>query len=136
VGNYPITAAVGTLSAANYSFNFVNGTLTVVTPPTASLTNTSALTGSHAGGYTLTINVKNTGTTTVSNLTLTGATLGSTPGTPLPQTWGTLAPGATATFTVAVPGSVGADGAKVAEAYSGSFAGGNFATSLRSVTLP
>jgi hypothetical protein len=29
VGNYTITAAVGTLSATNYSFNFVNGTLTI-----------------------------------------------------------------------------------------------------------
>jgi len=29
VSSYPITAAAGTLGAANYSFNFVNGTLTV-----------------------------------------------------------------------------------------------------------
>lgn len=29
VGTYPITAALGTLSAANYSFTFVSGTLTV-----------------------------------------------------------------------------------------------------------
>jgi RHS repeat-associated protein len=30
-GSYPITSAAGTLSAANYSFTFVNGTLTVTT---------------------------------------------------------------------------------------------------------
>src|SRR6185369_10221103 len=35
VGTYPITAALGTLSAANYSFIFVNGVLTV-TPAGAS----------------------------------------------------------------------------------------------------
>src|SRR4030095_2846726 len=35
VGTYPITAALGTLSAANYSFSFVNGVLTV-TPASAS----------------------------------------------------------------------------------------------------
>ena len=29
LGKYPITAAVGGLAAANYSFGFVNGTLTV-----------------------------------------------------------------------------------------------------------
>ncbi|PYS44775.1 MAG: hypothetical protein DMG13_33320, partial [Acidobacteria bacterium] len=29
VGTYPITAALGTLSSANYSFTFVNGTLTI-----------------------------------------------------------------------------------------------------------
>ncbi len=34
VGAYPITAALGSLSAANYTFNFVSGTLTVtLTPP-------------------------------------------------------------------------------------------------------
>jgi hypothetical protein len=36
VGSYAITVAQGTLSAANYSFAFVNGTLTV-TPPTGNL---------------------------------------------------------------------------------------------------
>src|SRR6202041_2665680 len=29
LGTYPITAALGTLSAANYTFTFVNGTLTI-----------------------------------------------------------------------------------------------------------
>ena len=29
VGSYPITCTIGTLSAANYSFTFVNGTLTI-----------------------------------------------------------------------------------------------------------
>ena len=33
VGNYPITAGLGNLSAANYSFSFVNGTLTVNPAP-------------------------------------------------------------------------------------------------------
>ena len=33
VGTYTITAAVGTLSAANYSFTFVNGSLTVTAAP-------------------------------------------------------------------------------------------------------
>jgi len=36
VGTYTITAAMGTLSATNYSFSFVNGTLTVVAYPTVS----------------------------------------------------------------------------------------------------
>ena len=37
VGPYPITAALGTLTAANYSFTFVNGTLTI-TQATPTLT--------------------------------------------------------------------------------------------------
>ena len=32
-GPYTITAAVGTLSSANYAFTFVNGTLTITAPP-------------------------------------------------------------------------------------------------------
>ena len=32
VGTYPVTAAIGTLAAANYSFNFVNGSVTIGLP--------------------------------------------------------------------------------------------------------
>ena len=35
VGSYPIIAALGTLSAANYSFTFVPGTLTITLTPTS-----------------------------------------------------------------------------------------------------
>jgi hypothetical protein len=41
VGSYPITAALGSLSAANYTFTFVNGTLTV-TPATLTVTANNA----------------------------------------------------------------------------------------------
>ncbi|MGC2112654.1 MAG: MBG domain-containing protein, partial [Candidatus Korobacteraceae bacterium] len=50
VGTYPIIAARGTLSAQNYTFTFVNGTLTV-TPAVAQITSppkNSTLTGSSA----------------------------------------------------------------------------------------
>jgi hypothetical protein len=135
-GLYPITAAVGTLSAANYTFTFVSGTLSVVTAPSVSLTTTTSVSGTHSAGYTLTITVKNTSTATASNVALSAAMLGTISGTPLPQTWGTLAGGATATFTVTFPGSGGLDGAGVAEKYSGTYSGGTFSSSLRSVTLP
>ena len=135
-GTYPITAAAGTLAASNYSFAFVNGTLSVVASPSVSLTSSTTLTGSAATGYTLTITLKNPGANPVSNVVLTSATLGTTSGTPLPQSAGTLAAGGTAVFTVHFAGSTGADGAGVAEKFSGSYTGGTFATSLRSVTLP
>ena len=51
-GNYPINAAQGTLMAANYSFAFVNGTLTV-TPVTAVIT--TPVKGSQFGSSTVTI---------------------------------------------------------------------------------
>ncbi len=51
-GNYPINAAQGTLMAANYSFAFVNGTLTV-TPVTAVIT--TPVKGSQFGSSSVTI---------------------------------------------------------------------------------
>jgi len=47
VGTYPIDAAAGTLFAANYTFTFVNGTLTVMPPPPAGI---SVVSGSGQAG--------------------------------------------------------------------------------------
>jgi hypothetical protein len=110
--------------------------ITVVQPPTITLISAGAVTGSNSGGFTLTITVNNTGNATAPNLTLTGATLGTTSGAILPQVWGDLAAGGTATFTVTFPGSIGADGAHLAEKLAGSYTGGTFGASMRSVTLP
>jgi sugar lactone lactonase YvrE len=44
VSTYPIAAAVGTLTAANYSFAFVNGTLTITRANTTSVVTTNAAT--------------------------------------------------------------------------------------------
>jgi hypothetical protein len=135
-GTYPITAALGSITDTDYEYSFVNGTLSVVAAPSVSLTTTASVSGSHSTGYTMTIAVKNTGATPASNVVLSAATLGTASGTPLPQTWGTIAPGGTATFTVDFPGSVGLDGAGVAEKCAGTLSGGTFSASIRSVTLP
>jgi fibronectin type 3 domain-containing protein len=135
-GTYPIVAALGTLSSPNYTFSFVNGTLSIVQSPTVIITTTAVIGGSHTGGYTATITVKNTGTGTASNVTLTAATLGSATGTPLPQGPVNVAPGASTVFLVSYPGSVGLDNSAVSEKYSGTYTGGSFAASVRSVTLP
>jgi hypothetical protein len=137
-GTYPITAAVGTLTAANYTFVFVNGTLSVVASPTVILTTTATLTGSASTGYTATITVTNSGTGAASNVTLTSATLGTVAGSPLPQTLpsATIAAGKSGVFTVSFSGSAGQDGAGVAEKYAGTYTGGSFSASVRSVTLP
>ena len=52
-GNYTITAALGTLSAQNYSVSFVNGTLTVLPAPTFTLTGPSS--GAFTPGQSITI---------------------------------------------------------------------------------
>ena len=135
-GTYPITFSAKALTAHNYTFSYVNGTLSVVQAPAGSLTASSSVSGSASAGYTVTITIKNTGNGPASNVTLATATLGSASGTPLPQSLGTIAAGASGTFTVHFPGSVGADGAAVAEKYTGTYTGGTFTGSVRAVTLP
>ena len=134
-GNCSITAAQP--GNTNYlAATPVTQTFAVVSAPSVTLSATAAVSGSHSAGYTLTVTVKNTGSGTASNVVLTAATLGTTSGTPLPQTWGTIAAGGTGTFTVSFPGSVGLDGAGVAEKFSGTYTGGSFSASIRSITLP
>jgi hypothetical protein len=48
-GTYPIVAALGTLASANYSFSFVNGTLTVTF--TSSVPTSSACNGAYNGTF-------------------------------------------------------------------------------------
>ena len=89
-----------------------------------------------ASGYQATVTVTNSGTGTAQAVTLTGATLGSVSGTPLPQTFGNVAPnGGIATFTVNFPVSAGASGTASVERLTGTYTGGTFGGSLR-VTLP
>src|SRR5208337_230919 len=86
-GTYPIVAALGTLASANYTFSFVNGTLTVTF--TASVPTSSACNGAYNGTFNGNLTVasgKNcvfvgggaTGNVTVSggNFALSGATVG------------------------------------------------------------
>jgi hypothetical protein len=135
-GTYPITVTQGTLSAANYTFSFVNGTLSIVAAPTVVITTSALLSGSSGSGYTATITVKNSGTGSASNVVLSTAALGASTGSPLPQSAASIAAGGSTTFLVSFPGSAGLDGAGVAEKYSGTYTGGSFSASVRSVTLP
>jgi hypothetical protein len=135
-GTYPITFSTKALTAANYTFTYVSGSLSVVQASTVSLTASSTVRGSASAGYQVIITIKNIGNSPASNVTLVTATLGSASGSPLPQSVGTIAAGASGTFTVNFPGSVGADGAAVAEKYTGTYTGGTFTGSVRAVTLP
>jgi len=47
-GSYPITVAMGSLSAANYSFSFVEGTLTIAPPGSITMSTVARLENSHA----------------------------------------------------------------------------------------
>jgi polygalacturonase len=134
-GVYPITVTQATLSSPNYTFAFDNGILSVVAPPSAVISTSATLTAI-TGGYQAIIKVTNSGTGDATNLSLNTATLGSAAGSTLPQSIGTLAAGTSTTFTVTFPSSAGAPGSGVSEKYSGTYTGGSFAASVRSVILP
>jgi hypothetical protein len=134
-GTYPISFSTESLTAASYTFNYVNGTLTVSAAPTVVLTTTAKL-AKVLGGYQATITVLNSGTGPAANVQLNTATLGAASGTPIPQNLGTLAAaGGSATVTVSFPASAGNPGATVVEKYAGTYTGGSFSSSLR-VVLP
>ena len=70
-GTYPITAAIGTLAAPNYTFAFANGTLTISQATTtttitnaAALGNATSLGQSYAVNWTVTPNAPGAGTPT------------------------------------------------------------------------
>ena len=101
-GVYPISFSSEALTAANYTFSYFNGSLSIVQAPTVVISATSTLSGSHTGGYTLTITLTNIGTGAASNVVLSTATLGSVSGTPLPQSVPSIAAGGSAIFTVKI----------------------------------
>jgi hypothetical protein len=125
------------ITAANaYKYNTIataSVPISVVQPPTITLTTTAVLSGNATSGYTATVTVTNTGASAASNVMLTSATLGSATGAVIPQNLGTIAPNGSATITVSFPGSAGANGASAAERYAGTYTGGTFAASIRAV---
>jgi hypothetical protein len=81
-----------------------------------------------------TYQVQNTGTLPANNVMLTTAVLGATNGTPLPQSLGTIAPGATsASMTVDFTNST--PGASSTLKLGGTYTGGTFSSTKR-VTVP
>jgi subtilisin-like proprotein convertase family protein len=114
-------------------------TLTPFVPTCAStcggvdLVATSTLTRTDGTTVNASITIRNIGTTTATNVMLNTARLGSTNGTPLPQSLGSLAPGASVTTAVNFNNST--PGSASILALGGTFTGGTF-SSTRRVTIP
>ncbi|MGB8438161.1 MAG: FG-GAP-like repeat-containing protein [Candidatus Acidiferrales bacterium] len=92
--------------------------------------------------YQVTVTVANTGNVTASNVSINGAALGGVAVSSYVggATITNLAPGASASFVINFPLSVGAAGSKPAFSVKGTYSGdglsGNWSTSLRALTLP
>ena len=94
---------------------------------------TSSLTRPSSGTVQANVTVQNIGSVTANNVMLTTATLAATSGTPLPQSLGSLAPGASVSTTVNFANST--PGASSSLTVGGTYTGGTFSTTKR-VTIP
>jgi hypothetical protein len=134
-GLYPIYDSLGTLSAANYTFSFVSGTLSVVAPSVVQLVVTTSVV-KQPGGFQATITVTNNGAGAADNVQLMTAMLGTTPGSPVPSSLGTITGGgSSAKAIITFPATAGTSGSTVVAKYSGTYNGGSFSSSFR-VVLP
>jgi hypothetical protein len=109
----------------SYSCTVPCGGANVVVTSTLSRMNGTTVVGN--------ITLQNIGAVTANNVTLTTAKLGATNGTPLPQSAGNLAPGATFNTTVNFTNST--PGASSTLVVGGTYTGGSFSTTKR-VTIP
>ncbi|MFN2511372.1 MAG: choice-of-anchor Q domain-containing protein [Pyrinomonadaceae bacterium] len=134
VSGQTITATLqlqdGSSNLGTVSFNF-----TVGPTPCAfvRLVVTSAPSRADASTVVGAITVQNIGSLPANDVTLTTAKLGTTNGTPLPQSLGTLAPGASASVSVNFNNST--PGISSVLAVGGTYSGGTFSSSKR-VTIP
>jgi hypothetical protein len=110
---------------ASFAIPPVQGTVQLVTTAMLALQND--------GSYQATVTLKNNGTGTAQNVTLTTATLGNAAGSPVTATVGDVQPGASATLVANFPASAGASGTAVVERYTGTYTGGTFGGSIRAV---
>jgi len=93
----------------------------------------STLTRTDPSNVQASVTVQNAGSATANNVMLTTARLGATNGTPLPQSLGNLAPGASVNTTVNFVNS--SPGSSSTLTLGGTFDGGSYSTTKR-VTVP
>jgi DNA/RNA endonuclease G (NUC1) len=116
-----------------YSFQLGGGGPCTATCGGANVVVTTTLARQNSTTVVASISIQNIGSVAANNVVLNNAKLGATNGTPLPQSAGNLAPGATfnttANFTNSTPG------ASSNLVVGGTYTGGSFSTTKR-VTIP
>jgi hypothetical protein len=118
-------AAPSTSGVSPVYFNISAGTI--------QLTSIASLTQQPDGSYQALITVSNSGTSAAQNAQLTTATLGSTSGSTLPASLGTIQPGGSATATISFRATAGAPGSTVLQRLTGTYSGGSFGGGSRAV---
>jgi hypothetical protein len=136
-GSFPINVAIGTLAAANYTFNLIPGTYSVTAAPrvpdgVVKLTTTTTITKTD-GLYHIVVTVANSGSSTAQNVVLTSAKLNGAAGAPTPQSMGNIPPRGSATVSTTFGPSAGISGAAGIEQVVGTYTGGTFGGSYRAV---
>uniref|UniRef100_Q01TW4 LTD domain-containing protein n=1 Tax=Solibacter usitatus (strain Ellin6076) TaxID=234267 RepID=Q01TW4_SOLUE len=138
VGNGQILSVIFTPSSSNYAVASKSVTIDVLPASgggsPANLVPTKTL-ARVDGQVVATITLANTGGTAAQNVILTVAKIGTVSGTPLPQSVGTIAAGASVQLTVTFPGTVGAAGTGSSLTLSGTATGATFGSTAR-ITLP
>jgi hypothetical protein len=135
MGSDELVAATGTQPGQRIDNIVVTDTSYACTTPcgSANVVVTATLTRMNATTVVGNISIQNIGAVTANNVMLTTAKLGATNGTPLPQSAGNLAPGATFNTTVNFTNST--PGAASNLVVGGTYTGGSFSTTKR-VTIP
>jgi len=137
-GNGQTLSVVFTPTSSNYASSAKSVTIDVLpattggSPASLIVTQSMVRTGNQV---IATITIANNGGTAASNVSLTTAAIGTTAGTPLPQSLGSIAAGGSVQATVTFPGTVGAAGSRGVLSVSGSYTGGTFSSGAR-VVLP
>jgi hypothetical protein len=135
-----------TPTASNdYSSVTANTAISVTLPPTPvgnpggsgtpNLTLTTKLSRNVQNAIVGTVTIANNGTGAAQSVVLKVANIGSTAGSPLPQSVGSIAAGSVAQITVTFPASVGVSGAGNSLTLSGTYTGGTFQSAMR-ILLP
>lgn len=109
-----------------------SGSGSTPTPANLVITRTMTRTG---GNIVVTFTFTNTGGTAANSVSLRTVKIGTTSGTPLPFTVGSIAAGGSVQVIETIPGSAGASGAASSLSIAGVYTGGSFSSASR-ITLP
>jgi MBG domain/IPT/TIG domain len=126
-------AVVATISDARYQGTQTGSMVISAVASSPALLTTTIVITNIGNGYQMAITEKNSGGTAAANVQLTSASLGAAIGTPLPASFGNIAAGGSASVLLNFSASAGASEATVVAKVNGSYTGGTFGSSLRTV---